>query len=52
MRRALAIFVNSLGPEHPKAKTVSGNYAILLKAMGKSPAEIEAALDALKQPLR
>jgi hypothetical protein len=46
------IFVNSLGPEHPNAIKVSGNYAGLLKARGKSPAAIAAALAALKQPLR
>jgi hypothetical protein len=37
---------------HPHLEVALRNYTILLKAMGKRPAEIEAAVDALKQPLR
>src|SRR5207249_12193863 len=44
MRRALAISVASLGGLHPSAQTVAKNYAALLKEMGRSAAEIEAAV--------
>ncbi len=32
MRRALAIFTASLGPDHPNTKTVANNYRMLLDA--------------------
>jgi hypothetical protein len=47
MRRALAIFGKSLGPDHPRTETVRDNYALLLRAMGKSEAEIQAAIEAV-----
>lgn len=47
MRRALAVFVASLGAEHPSTRIVRGNYVGLLKALGRTEAEIRAALDAL-----
>ena len=50
LRRALAIFVafaRNSGHEHPNLHDAIGNYAELLKAMGKSEAEIKAAIDAI-----
>ena len=35
MRRAREIFADSLGPEHPRTKTVSGNYEALLAELGR-----------------
>ena len=50
MRRALAIlleFERSNGHEHRHQRTFSENYRRLLRAMGKSDAEIEATIEAL-----
>jgi tetratricopeptide (TPR) repeat protein len=50
MRRALVIFLDftgRIGHEHPQFQVVSNNYRGLLHAMGKSDAEIEAAIEAL-----
>lgn len=33
MRRALAIFVASLGADHPNSQAVTGDYAVLLGEM-------------------
>jgi len=44
MRRAMVIFIQSLGVEHPNTKTVRKNYTLLLQDMGRSEAEIERAL--------
>jgi tetratricopeptide (TPR) repeat protein len=55
MRRMVSIFVEftrRTRHAHPHLEVALRNYTILLKAMGKRPAEIEAAVDALKQPLR
>jgi len=50
MRRALEVFVKSLGAEHPNSQTVAENYAGLLMAKGlsqeqaiKAVAEVVAA---------
>jgi hypothetical protein len=48
MRRAVSIFLESQGPDHPSIVTVRKNYVGLLQAQGRSEAEIQAALDALK----
>ncbi len=37
MRRALAIFTASLGPDHQSTQTVARNLAALLAAMGAAP---------------
>jgi tetratricopeptide (TPR) repeat protein len=50
MRRALAIYMEfgrQTGHQHPSLNTAYENYTGLLKVMGKSTAEIEAALKAL-----
>lgn len=50
MRRALSSFLGFTrrsGHEHPHLQTVLSNYRRLLKEMGKSPSEIEAAIQAL-----
>jgi hypothetical protein len=50
MRRALRTlleFERHTGHEHPNRKAVSANYGNLLRAMGESPAEIDAAIQAL-----
>jgi len=39
MRRALAIFVASLGAEHPNTRTVKRSYGLLLAAMNSSTEE-------------
>ncbi len=36
MRRALAIFETSLGPDHPNTVTVRDNLAALEAALGKA----------------
>jgi molybdenum cofactor biosynthesis enzyme MoaA len=43
MRRALMIFVRSLGAEHPNSQTVAGNYELLLRAQGLSPQDATRA---------
>ncbi len=51
MRRALAIFCAleaAIGREHPSRVGVQGNYTILLKSMGRSVQEIEAAIAAVR----
>jgi L-serine deaminase len=50
LRRALAIFLaleHAIGREHPSRVMVQGNYKGLLAAVGRSPAEIAAAIAAL-----
>ncbi len=52
MRRALAIFLafqRDTGHAHPYRDAAIGNYAALLAVMGKSEAEIAAALAALER---
>jgi len=52
-RRSLVIlyeFFRRTGHEHPHFKTVQKNYTSLLKAMGKSPAEIDAIIESLPHP--
>lgn len=49
MRRALLIFVKSLGFEHPSSQTVFNNFGRLLAEMGKSKDEIRAELRAVLQ---
>jgi tetratricopeptide (TPR) repeat protein len=44
MRRALAILLASLGTAHPRTQTAQGNYALLLKKIGLSETEIDAAM--------
>ena len=48
MRRALTIFVESLGVEHPYSSTVGGNYFELLQAMGRTLEEIHVELASLR----
>jgi hypothetical protein len=51
LRRALVIFLSfqrDTGHAHPSRDTVIGNYRDLLAAMGRSEAEIEAALATLR----
>jgi tetratricopeptide (TPR) repeat protein len=51
MQRALEIlldFSRRTGYEHPNQEAVLANYRGLLQAMGKSPAEIEESIKALK----
>lgn len=51
MRRALVTFLDfsrRTRHEHPHLDTVLGNYLALLQEMGKSDAEIEAALEDLR----
>lgn len=53
MRRHVVIFLEftrNTGHPHPHLQDAFGNYADLLEAMGKNPAEIEAAIDALVLP--
>jgi tetratricopeptide (TPR) repeat protein len=53
MRRHLIIFLDftrRTGHEHPHLRAAFGNYRNLLHAMGKSDAEIEAAMEALQAP--
>jgi tetratricopeptide (TPR) repeat protein len=55
LRRALRIFLDftrRTGHEHPHLQTVLDNFCLLLQEMGKSPVEIEAALEALVRPLK
>jgi hypothetical protein len=47
MRRALAIFIRSLGLDHPSTVTVQNSLTALLLAMGRSEAEARAAIEAL-----
>jgi len=51
MRRAVAIVAASLGVAHPTTQTAKRNYVALLKAMGRSDAEVRAQLDAIAGPL-
>lgn len=44
MRRALEIFIRSLGAEHSNLRTVMGNYIGLMHAMGRSEDEIQKGL--------
>ncbi len=44
MRRALTIAQASLGGEHPRTQQVADNYEGLLRALGRSEAEIQAAV--------
>jgi hypothetical protein len=44
MRRAVLIFLRSMGPSHPNTRTVLRNYTSLLQAMGRSPAQIRGTL--------
>ena len=46
MRRALAIFIDTLGQEHPNSRTVQENYILLLQAMGRTEEEISDGLAA------
>nr|MBA2592262.1 tetratricopeptide repeat protein [Gammaproteobacteria bacterium] len=43
MRRALEIFIGSLGREHPNSHTVAKNYFGLLQAMGRTDDKGELA---------
>ena len=47
MRRALEIFVVSLGREHPNSRTAQANYIGLLQALGWTDKAIEEDLIAL-----
>lgn len=50
LRRALAIFLGfarRTGHEHPNLRVARANYAGLLEEMGRSPAEVEAAIQSL-----
>ena len=49
MRRALEVFIGSLGVEHPSSRTVAENYFGLLQAMGRTEDEIKAELASLLQ---
>jgi len=52
MRRMMVIFLafeGATGHPHPHRDAAIGNYADLLAAMGKSEAEIAAAIAALQQ---
>ena len=52
MRRALAIFLafqRDTGHAHPHRDVVTGNYSGLLAAMGRSAADIDAAISALRR---
>jgi hypothetical protein len=42
--RALRICCDSLGPDHPTAQGVARNLGLILQALGRSEAEIAAAL--------
>ncbi len=51
MRRNVSIllaFARTQGHEHPNAAAGVANYRALLKALGRSPAEIEATIEALR----
>ncbi len=48
MRRALAIFVASLGAEHSSTRIVRGNYAHLLESQGRTDEDVRAPLDELR----
>ncbi|HEX3530953.1 MAG TPA: tetratricopeptide repeat protein [Thermoanaerobaculia bacterium] len=53
MRRVLVVFLDftrRTGHEHPHLRAAFGNYRGLLRAMGKTDAEIEAAIEALRRP--
>ena len=47
MRRALTIFLKSLGPDHPNSQLVAGNYISLLHSLGHTDAEITESLRTL-----
>ena len=47
MRRSLVIFITSLGAGHPYSSTVRRHYTALLRELGRTEEEIEAALEAL-----
>jgi hypothetical protein len=49
MRRALELFIESLGTEHPSSCTVAENYFVLLQAMGWAEDEIKGELASLLQ---
>jgi hypothetical protein len=52
MRRALAFFLafqHGTGHAHPHRDTVTLNYTALFSAMGKTEADIEASLAALRR---
>ena len=51
MRRALAIFVASLGADHPNSQTVMGNYAALLGEMGHGEEEVLERFQSLQREL-
>ena len=44
MRQGRKIIVQCLGAEHPTAQRASANYLLILQALGKSPAEIQALM--------
>ena len=50
-RRALAIFVASLGADHPNSHTVMGNYVVLLREMGHSEEEVLERFQSLLREL-
>ena len=47
MRRALIIFVQSLGVEHPNTGKVRENYIGILQVMGRTEDEIRGELASL-----
>ena len=52
MRRMLKIFIafkTNTGHEHPHWRVAIGNYSDLLKAMGKTDAEVESVLASLRE---
>ena len=51
MRRALAIFVVSLGADHPNSQTMMGNYADLLGEMGYGEEAMQERFESLRREL-
>jgi len=51
-RRTLAVFIGSLGMEHPNSRIVAKNYGGLLQAMGMTEDEIEGRLFELGIPIK
>ena len=52
LRRALGILVNfthTAGHQHPRLESVHANYAQALKELGKSEADIDAALKSAQE---
>jgi hypothetical protein len=47
MRRALTIFLRSLGPDHPNSQLVASNYITLLEDLGHTEAQITESLRTL-----